>query len=75
MNLLYQSQRAMRAKREEAMRRGVIAVLDIGTFKIACLVLRFDETDIEEIPGDGIGAMAGQAGFRSSGRRRPARAV
>jgi cell division protein FtsA len=31
MNLLYQSQRAMRAKREEAMRRGVIAVLDIGT--------------------------------------------
>ena len=65
MNLLYQSQRAMRAKREEAMRRGVIAVLDIGTFKIACLVLRFDETDIT--PGDGIGAMAGQAGFRVIG--------
>jgi cell division protein FtsA len=65
MNLLYQSQRAMRAKREEAMRRGVIAVLDIGTFKIACLVLKFDETDIS--PGDGIGAMAGQAGFRVIG--------
>jgi cell division protein FtsA len=65
MNLLYQSQRAMRAKREEAMRRGVIAVLDIGTFKIACLVLKFDETDIDA--GDGIGAMAGQAGFRVIG--------
>jgi cell division protein FtsA len=65
MNLLYQSQRAMRAKREEAMRRGVVAVLDIGTFKIACLVLRFDDTDIA--PGEGIGAMAGQAGFRVIG--------
>jgi cell division protein FtsA len=65
MNLLYQSQRAMRAKREEAMRRGVVAVLDIGTFKIACLVLRFDEAGIA--PGEGIGAMAGQAGFRVIG--------
>ncbi|MFW5641728.1 MAG: cell division protein FtsA [Roseicyclus sp.] len=65
MNLLYQSQRAMRAKREEAMRRGVVAVLDIGTFKTACLVLRFDEAG--RAPGEGIGAMAGQAGFRVIG--------
>jgi cell division protein FtsA len=65
MNLLYQSQRAMRAKREEAMRRGVIAVLDIGTFKISCLVLRFDETETPK--GEGIGAMAGQANFRVVG--------
>ncbi|AHM05692.1 Cell division protein FtsA [Roseibacterium elongatum DSM 19469] len=66
MNLLYQSQRAMRAKRQEAMRRGVVAVLDIGSYKTSCLVLRFDETD----PGaaaEGVGAMAGQAGFRVIG--------
>jgi cell division protein FtsA len=65
MNLLYQSQRAMRAKREEAMRRGVVAVLDIGTFKIACLVLWFDEAETPR--GEGIGAMAGQVGFRVIG--------
>ena len=61
MNLLYQSQRAMRAKRQEAMRRGVIAVLDIGSYKVACLVLRVDEID----PAGG--ALAGQAGFRVIG--------
>ncbi len=64
MTLLYQTQRAMRAKRTEALRRGMIAVLDIGTFKVACLVLRFDGAQIEE---DGIGAMAGQSAFRVVG--------
>lgn len=43
---LYETQRAMRARREAALRRGVIAVLDIGTSKVACLVLQF-------IPDDG----------------------
>ena len=38
---LYEIQRAMRARREAALRRGVIAVLDIGTSKVACLVLQF----------------------------------
>ena len=38
---LYEVQRAMRARRETALRRGVIAVLDIGTSKVACLVLQF----------------------------------
>ena len=61
---LYQSQRAMRARRREAMRRGVIAVLDIGTFKVACLVLRFDSAPLTE---EGIGAMAGQSAFRVIG--------
>jgi cell division protein FtsA len=66
MTDLYQTQRAMRAMRRAAMQRGVIAVLDIGTSKIACLVLRFDG------PGrfredDGIGPMAGQSSFRVIG--------
>ena len=48
---LYQSQRAMRAMRKAAMQRGVVAVLDVGTSKIACLVLRFDGVDHLAVPG------------------------
>ena len=61
---LYESQRAMRNMRRAAMQRGVIAILDVGSSKIACLVLRFDGTDPE---GDGIGSLAGQSGFRVIG--------
>lgn len=66
MKDLYQGQRAMRNMRRQAMQRGVIAVLDIGTSKIACLVLQFDG------PGqfretDGVGPMAGQSNFRVIG--------
>ncbi len=62
---LYESQRAMRNMRRAAMQRGVIAILDVGSSKIACLVLRFDGTD----PGaeEGIGSLAGQSGFRVIG--------
>jgi len=66
MRMLYQSQRAMRAKRQEAMLRGVIAILDIGSYKTSCLVLRFASTD-EMRPTDGVGAMAGQSSFRVIG--------
>ncbi|MDT0682819.1 cell division protein FtsA [Roseicyclus sp. F158] len=66
MTDLYQSQRMMRRMRQQALDRGVIAILDVGTFKIACLVLRFDgETRFRE--SDGIGSLAGQAGFRVIG--------
>ena len=41
---LYQTQRAMRNMRRAALQRGVIGILDIGTSKIACLVLKFDGT-------------------------------
>ena len=66
MNELYQSQRAMRVMRKVAMQRGIIAVLDVGTSKVACLILRF------EIPNDVssaevTGSMAGQSSFRVIG--------
>ncbi|WP_134681214.1 cell division protein FtsA [Paracoccus ravus] len=66
MKDLYLGQKAMRNMRRQAMQRGVIAVLDIGTSKIACLVLQFDG------PGqfretDGVGPMAGQSNFRVIG--------
>ena len=63
---LYAQQRVMRAMRKAAMQRGVVAVLDIGSSKIACLVLRFDGPDHFR-EADGIGAMAGQSAFRVIG--------
>lgn len=63
---LYESQRAMRAMRQAALQRGVVAVLDIGTSKIACLVLRFDGTP-RMAEAEEVGRMAGQAGFRVIG--------
>ncbi len=65
MTDLYQAQRAMRNMRRAAMQRGVIAILDVGTSKIACLVLRFDGP--EEGREDGLGSLAGQSQFRIIG--------
>lgn len=66
MKDLYQSQRAMRQMRQQALQRGVIAILDIGSSKIACLVLRFD--GVSSLSDDNsIGSLAGQSGFRVIG--------
>jgi len=65
MTDLYQMQRAMRHMRKVAMQRGVVAILDVGTAKVACLVLRFDgEAPVRE---DGMGSLAGQSQFRVIG--------
>lgn len=65
MTDLYQMQRAMRNLRRTAMQRGVVAILDIGTSKIACLVLKFEaEGPVRE---DGLGSLAGQSQFRVIG--------
>lgn len=66
MTDLYQSQRAMRNMRRAAMQRGVVAILDVGTSKIACLVLRFDGFEAQR-DADGVGPMAGQSSFRVIG--------
>ncbi len=66
MTDLYQSQRAMRNLRRAAMQRGVIAVMDVGTFKVACLILKFGVSEGARA-GSGVGAMAGQAAFRVIG--------
>ena len=66
MTDLYQSQRAMRNLRRAALQRGVIAILDVGTSKIACLILRFDGLE-EKTDSDGVGSMAGQSNFRVIG--------
>ena len=66
MRDLYEAQRAMRQMRRQAMARGVMAVLDIGTSKVTCIILQFDG------PGqfretDGVGPMAGQVNFKVIG--------
>jgi cell division protein FtsA len=66
MRDLYETQRAMRNMRKAAMQRGVVAILDVGSSKIACLVLRFDTSE-RRVGLDGVGSLAGQAGFRVIG--------
>ncbi|MDE4173940.1 cell division protein FtsA [Phaeobacter sp. PT47_59] len=66
MTDLYQSQRAMRQMRRQALQRGVVAILDVGSSKIACLVLRFDGASGVSEDGS-IGSLAGQSGFRVIG--------
>ena len=66
MTDLYQSQRTMRAMRRQAIQRGVVAVLDVGTTKIACLILRFDGPERLQ-SADGVGSLAGQTSFRVIG--------
>ncbi|ETD85371.1 cell division protein FtsA [Rhodobacter capsulatus] len=45
MTEFHKTQRAMRTMRTTAMARGVIALLDIGTSKVSCLVLRFENPE------------------------------
>ncbi|WP_368184145.1 cell division protein FtsA [Aestuariibius sp. HNIBRBA575] len=66
MRELYETQRAMRTMRKAAMQRGVIAALDVGSSKVACLVLRFDGPE-QFKDSDGVGSMAGQSSFRVIG--------
>jgi len=62
---LFESQRAMRQLRRAAMQRGLVAILDIGSSKATCLVLRFDGGEMPSV--DGVGPMAGQSQFRVIG--------
>jgi cell division protein FtsA len=66
MNDLYHSQRTMRQMRKIAMQRGVVAILDVGSSKIAALVLRFDGSARLDAEGE-FGSLAGQSGFRVIG--------
>ena len=67
---LYQTQRAMRAMRTAALQRGVVAVLDVGSSKIGCLILKFEGLE-EKIEADGVGSLAGQSGFQVIGSHSP----
>lgn len=65
MTEFYQAQRAMRHMRKTALQRGVIGLLDIGSSKVACLVLRFDAPD--SAASEGATPLFGQSAFRVIG--------
>jgi cell division protein FtsA len=56
----------MRQMRRAAMQRGVIAVLDIGSYKVSALVLKIEPANAAP-KAQGIGNLGGQAGFRVIG--------
>ncbi|MEH6360993.1 MAG: cell division protein FtsA, partial [Amylibacter sp.] len=66
MSYLYDTQRAMRQKRQNALQRGLVAVLDVGTTKMACMVLQFDARS-DGAPRLGMGTTANHGSFRVIG--------
>ena len=66
MNAPYEVQRKMRSIRKVALHSGVIAVLDVGSSKIACQVLKFETKDRSREAED-ISPMDRHAGFRVIG--------
>lgn len=73
MSNLFETQREMRQRREAAIKRGIVAVLDIGSSKISCLVLQFApqaseiSADDVTIPTMGSFRVIGVATTRSRG--------
>lgn len=74
---LFQMQRELRQRRESAVRKGVVAVIDIGTSKISCMILQFapnlqtrpDETGRQQQPSMGAFRVVGVATTQSRGVR------
>ncbi|MEM9013453.1 MAG: cell division protein FtsA [Pseudomonadota bacterium] len=64
---LFEGQRLMREKREAALRRGVVAVLDIGSDKVSCLILRVDPAVLRAEKLSGVGRLGGHGGIRVIG--------
>lgn len=63
---LFERQRLIRQKRRAALQRGVVAVLDIGTSKIVCMIIRFDPS-VQEDAADGTNVIAQHNRFRVIG--------
>lgn len=66
MNSLFESQKAMRQKRRSALQRGFVAILDIGTSKVVCMILQFDPS-VQMDAASGVGAIANHGAFRVIG--------
>lgn len=66
MTHLYETQKAMRARRKAALQRGLVAVLDVGTTKIACMILQFDP-DVQHDIGTSLSTVASHGAFRVIG--------
>jgi len=72
MNDLFETQREMRHRREAAVKRGVMAVLDVGSYKISCIVMQFSGEDAADaadvtMPQMGSFRVVGVGTVRSKG--------
>ena len=63
---LFERQRMIRQKRRAALQRGVVAVLDIGTSKIVCMIIKFDPS-VQADAADGTHVIARHNRFRVIG--------
>jgi cell division protein FtsA len=66
MTTLYDAQRSLRQKRRAALQRGLVAILDIGTSKIACFIVQFDPS-VQSRAQMGSGVIASHGAFRVIG--------
>ncbi len=66
MTHLYETQKAMRARRRVALQKGVVAILDVGTSKIACMILQFDSS-VQDDAQEAMTAVASHGAFRVIG--------
>lgn len=64
---LFISQRIMRARRESALRKGLVAIVDLGSSKITCLILAIDPALLRAPRADGVGRLDGHAGLKVIG--------
>ena len=53
MNTYISDMRAMRLRLKAALKRGLIAVLDVGTAKTTCFILRIDPAALDQAMGEG----------------------
>ena len=63
---LHEFHRDLRAKRSAALQRGVVAVVDVGTSKIACIVAEITSDSLGASLGDG-GPLTNPSGIRVAG--------
>ncbi|QDL90499.1 cell division protein FtsA [Paroceanicella profunda] len=64
---LFESQRYMRDRLRSALRRGVVGVIDIGSSKISCLILKVDVERLDAHRADGHGSQGGLDALRAIG--------
>ncbi|RMF39705.1 MAG: cell division protein FtsA [Alphaproteobacteria bacterium] len=64
---IFDTQRFMRDRLRAALRRGTLGVLDIGSAKISCLVLRIDPERLDAVRPAGRSAQAGLDAVRVIG--------
>ena len=54
MNAYISDMRAMRQRLKAALKRGLVAVLDVGTAKTVCFILKVDPAALDQAMGPGI---------------------